>query len=331
MWKNQRWWLFTGLLILTAALLVACGPGTTATTSPVSTSGSIETEEMPSELAAVVTLIKQDLAEKVDMPADLIRLVSSEAMDWPSSALGCPQAGMSYADVITPGYRVILEASGQTYTYHVGDGSFVLCEREDRMQQPEKTPEETPPKALTGTAETLVEQAKQDLVERTGVGVDEISLQYMQAVEWRDSSLGCPQPGMNYLMVITPGYLIRLEAEGTIYEYHTSQNHVVLCRKPTTALQRSPETEARLAKVAQTDLARRLGIARGDIQVVQIKAVDWPDTSLGCPRPGMMYAQMITPGYQIILSARGQEYDYRADLKRAFLCETTEDLDDPSQ
>jgi hypothetical protein len=199
------------------------------------------------------------------------------------------------------------------------------------MQEPENTPEQTPPKALTGTAEALVEQAKQDLVERTGVALDEISLQHMHAVEWRDSSLGCPRPGMNYLMVITPGYLIRLEADGTIYEYHTSHNHVVLCRKPTTALQRSAATEARLAKVAQTDLAGRLGVARSDIYVVQIKAVDWPDTSLGCPQPGMMYAQMITPGYRIILSARGQEYDYRADLKRAFLCETTEEMDDPSQ
>ena len=47
-----------------------------------------------------------------------------------------------------------------------------------------------------------------------------------------DGSLGCPQPGMNYVMMITPGYLIMLEANGQAYEYHTSMNGVVWCKEP---------------------------------------------------------------------------------------------------
>ena len=237
---------------------------------------------------------------------------------------------MSYADVITPGYQVILAVKGQTYAYHVGVNSFVLCEPEEPMNETEKAPGPTPPLALGGTAGALVEQAKADLVERTGVTEDQITLSHIEAVEWRDSSLGCPQPGMNYLMVITPGYLIRLETDGTVYEYHTSRNHVVLCRKPAITAQRSAGIEARLAKAARSDLAKRLNLTSEDIHVIEIEAVDWPDASLGCPQPGMMYAQMITPGYRITLSARGQEYDYRADLKRAFLCENTPHAGDPT-
>ena len=53
-----------------------------------------------------------------------------------------------------------------------------------------------------------------------------------EKIEWNDSSLGCPKPGMNYLQVVTPGYRITLEAQGRRYEYHTdSTSHVVRCDK----------------------------------------------------------------------------------------------------
>ena len=55
----------------------------------------------------------------------------------------------------------------------------------------------------------------------------------VEAVEWRDSSLGCPEPGKAYLQVITPGYLFVLEAGGKTYEYHADRgNRVILCENP---------------------------------------------------------------------------------------------------
>jgi len=46
----------------------------------------------------------------------------------------------------------------------------------------------------------------------------------------------------------------------------------------------------------------------------------WSDTSLGCPRPGMFYAQVITPGYLITLEVKGEKYEYHTDLERIILC-----------
>ena len=60
------------------------------------------------------------------------------------------------------------------------------------------------------------------------------------------------------------------------------------------------------------DLAGQLGIAAEAITVRSVEAVEWPDASLGCPKPGMMYAQVITPGYRIVLEANGQSYEYHA-------------------
>ena len=70
------------------------------------------------------------------------------------------------------------------------------------------------------------------------------------------------------------------------------------------------------------DLTRRRGIPANEIALVSVEAVDWSDTSLGCPEEGFMYAQVITPGYSIILEAGGQAYNYHTDQAENFvLCE----------
>lgn len=81
-------------------------------------------------------------------------------------------------------------------------------------------------------AESLVAQAKEKVIEisKAAMTADQISLMSVDEMQWRDSSLGCPQEGMMYLQVITPGYLIRLEVEGKVYEFHTNRtDRLVLC------------------------------------------------------------------------------------------------------
>jgi hypothetical protein len=80
--------------------------------------------------------------------------------------------------------------------------------------------------------------------------------------------------------------------------------------------------EARLVvELAKEDLARRLEISVSEISLISVEAVDWPDTSLGCPQPGMMYAQVITPGFRVILAAKDRTYEYHTDVERfAVLC-----------
>jgi len=63
------------------------------------------------------------------------------------------------------------------------------------------------------------------------------------------------------------------------------------------------------------------GVDLTSATVVTAEAVEWPDGSLGCPELGMMYTQVITPGYQVVISADGVEYDYRAtDAGQVRLC-----------
>ncbi len=77
---------------------------------------------------------------------------------------------------------------------------------------------------------------------------------------------------------------------------------------------------------AKADLAARLGVAADSIEVVSVQEVDWPDTSIGCPQPDMVYAQVITNGSGIILSHNGGSYSYHsAAMGEPFYCENPTD------
>jgi hypothetical protein len=84
-----------------------------------------------------------------------------------------------------------------------------------------------PIEAADGEVDYLVGLAKADLVQRLGVGLDEIEVKSVEATEFPDASLGVPEPGMSYGQVITPGYVIELAVGGEIYVYHGTGDRVV--------------------------------------------------------------------------------------------------------
>ncbi len=64
---------------------------------------------------------------------------------------------------------------------------------------------------------------------------------------------------------------------------------------------------------ARRDLAFRAGCTEQEIIVAEVKAVEWPDSSLGCVDVAGQEKQEPTPGYRIVLVAISREYEYHAD------------------
>ena len=59
-----------------------------------------------------------DLASHLGVDTSEIDVVSAEAVTWSDSAVGCPQKGFMYQQVLTEGTRIILEVDGTRYFYH---------------------------------------------------------------------------------------------------------------------------------------------------------------------------------------------------------------------
>ena len=82
----------------------------------------------PADTEEIVDLASGDLAKTLSLTPNAVEVVSVEAVDWPDAGLGCPQPGKAYAQVITPGLRITLQAEGWTYIYHADlAGQVVLC------------------------------------------------------------------------------------------------------------------------------------------------------------------------------------------------------------
>jgi hypothetical protein len=90
----------------------------------------------------------------------------------------------------------------------------------------------TPPVFADPSLQGLIKAAKEDLAQRLNISVAQISLIEAKSVVWPDSSLGCPQAGMQYKQVSEDGAQILLQAQKITYEYHTGgRRGLFLCEK----------------------------------------------------------------------------------------------------
>ena len=121
------------IIALAAAIALAataCGgndeerlPGERATAAPATGSGAptrqLGTAPAPANVTVpkeMETAARKLLAEELDVDEGVLRLKSSEGMQWSDASLGCPQEGMMYAQVITPGYKLVFGLAGKPPT-----------------------------------------------------------------------------------------------------------------------------------------------------------------------------------------------------------------------
>ena len=128
-------WILAATAALTVCLLAACGD------NPQPESSSANRADTPAATVPPQTLndrqqqARQVLAERLSAPVDSLALVSDEPVSWSDASLGCPEEGMMYAQVITPGHRITFSYQGEQYEVHTsrddGAGSqlrMVSCE-----------------------------------------------------------------------------------------------------------------------------------------------------------------------------------------------------------
>ena len=70
------------------------------------------------------------------------------------------------------------------------------------------------------------------------------------------------------------------------------------------------------------EVARLASVPVDQVVVVSAEEVTFPDGSLGCPQPGMVYTQALVDGYKIVAEAGGTTYDFRGTGSTFRRCET---------
>lgn len=84
---------------------------------------------------------------------------------------------------------------------------------------------------------------------------------------------------------------------------------------PTPVPPAAPSGLDAVVALARADVARRSGLPEDSIGIESAEVVIWPDGSLGCPEPDLLYTQALVPGYRVVLRAGGVRYDYHASRR----------------
>lgn len=178
--------------------------------------------------------------------------------------------------------QVFLEQVNSTDTYRLEDGTLVFTLRVAPGMTTFRVAEDSRPSAgdapaLSAPEQALVNAAMALIAEESDVDVATLTVTAVEAVEWPDSSLGCPQEGMMYTQVLTPGYRITLQDEsGMIYEVHTAgdaEREMVYCADTEEAM--SSELDGVLT--GSVMYLQRIALPEGSVISVELQDVSRAD------------------------------------------------------
>lgn len=168
----------------------------------------------PSDLAREV------VARRLEIPAEAVTVVSIEAREFADSSLGCPEPGMVYQQVITPGHQAVVEAEGRRFDVRVAGAGAKICHRRKGNSDRGRRNSELP-------VADLAELARADLAARLMTDDGAVSISGVRALRAQETLPGCaPQCEPNAAVC---AYAISLLHDGRRYDYLASAGKVTPC------------------------------------------------------------------------------------------------------
>lgn len=194
------------------------------------------------------------------------------------------------------------------------------------------------PEANTSTipaaAQTMIDLTMADLIDQVGVSPEDIRLLSLDAFIWREAAWGCPAQFADNLIhpAETPGYRLVYDTGRRVYVYHTDRRATFfLCDDSSwLALEGEPipldPIEASMVELSARDAAKYLAVDVEALQLVSLVMVDWPDSSIGCPKPNADYADILTPGYRMVFRAGDETLIYHTSIRQVTRCAPGEEI-----
>jgi len=165
--------------------------------------------------------------------------------------------------------------------------------------------------------ETAVKLAIETASRELNVPAATMKVRSVEAVEWRDSGLGCAPKGTASRPQLIQGFSVTLTSGADRASVHVGDGRAIVCSHTASAKVSSGPLALAAAKaieLARADLASRLNVAPREISVDRARPTTWPDESLGCPEPGKSYAERVVPGFTIDLAHAKTRYRYHSDM-----------------
>ncbi len=145
----------------------------------------------------------------------------------------------------------------------------------------------------------------------------------LRRIRWRndddeDTTLNCDVRYHVTIPTAQEGYRIVVQTADDISVYLTDDDgHVMKCDEPALSIEGRPllfdPLTENLVQNAKNDLIDRLEVGEAFVIWRDLVAVNWPDTSLGCPVPNATYEFLNIKGYWLSFVVDNVEYTYHSD------------------
>ena len=189
---------FTCISLLLTACSAAIETPPVNHKTPLYESASDYQNRTQAEKAAIETVTLQYGYD----PSQILLLKSSKRT-WSDSCLESAQPSEICLPETIPGYMIMLYSEPSVFEVHTdqsGQQVYAL-------------------NYLTQTV-TLADVAIYLLAKQLGVPASSVFIQTLEAIDWTDSCLGIYSENVICAAIQTPGYLIRLDVQGSVYEFH---------------------------------------------------------------------------------------------------------------
>lgn len=161
--------------------------------------------------AALADYAAHDLALRLTVHRREIVTVLIAPVVFPSLCLGFERLGVGCAEMLAPGYILVLRRGAEEYRYHASEHGFVATDFESGRRTME------PPSSLVEVQTAM----RRDLAQRLGLALESVGLHAFRFVTWRDGCLGVHRPGQFCAQALVDGFVAELVVPGgRLYRYH---------------------------------------------------------------------------------------------------------------
>lgn len=152
-----------------------------------------------------------DLALRLNISDDSVVTTAIVPVTFPNLCLGFERPNAVCAEMLAPGFIILLQAGGKEYRYHVSEHGFIATDFE-RGQRTIDPPSDTV---------DVQRKMREDLAQRLGVEMGQVGVYSFRFVTWRDGCLGVHYPGQACTTALVEGFLSELVApDGRLFRYH---------------------------------------------------------------------------------------------------------------
>lgn len=165
-------------------------------------------------------IARELVAARVGMAPAQVRVWTVTPRTFADASLGCPEPGMAYAQVLTPGHVVGVEADGRRFEVRVAGSSGRICHAAQSTAHQQRPAT----KGTMAAPATAVERARRDLAGLAGLPLDAITILETRPRGPREGLPGCgSEPSADGEVVLTLG------ADGRQYRYLLRGDQAIAC------------------------------------------------------------------------------------------------------